>query len=485
MQSACPTTPPQAAGLPPTQPQLSVLHQLFEENHEQLVDDYLRRGRPLPNFILKSIQKFRECGDPRFGFVAIDCGNCGVLESVPLSCKQRAWCPRCLVRRMIDRGTSISERIIGDKPVRHYVLTFPLPLSRALAYNHELLGKLVNAVVNAILAFIRRKARKNFGLSRDKDAHPGAISSIHRCSSNLDLNVHIHILATDGVFVRDQPGGSVSFRDLPAPTKDEIAAIAWKICRRSTDILRASGLWRDINVDSGASPTEPKASSSTQARQIRGVLSLGPKYGEREVTYFGRASESTQNDQRGSSFDLYAKRGIAQGDHKGLKKLVQYLFHPPLTDRQLSLTPDGRVMLKPDRPWQHNTKPIVFDKMELLKKLIPLVPYPGSKTIRFHGVFAPNATLRAEARPKVPEPQSPIASSDSSHQGRHMPWVDIIKHRTGVDLRRCPHCSAPTRLTINFPNRSNRKIVVSDYGFPGDSHDPPTPPTPGKHEWIH
>ena len=146
---------------------------------------------------------------------------------------------------MLDRGAFISKRIIGDTPVRHYVLTFPPPLRYALAYNQELLAKIVSISVKAILSFLKRKAKKIFGLRYVDDAQPGAVSSIHRCSSNLDLNVHLHLIVTDGVFVRDLPGGSVSFHELPAPTDEEIAQIAWDICCRTTKLLRASGHWRE------------------------------------------------------------------------------------------------------------------------------------------------------------------------------------------------------------------------------------------------
>ena len=480
MHSACSTTPSPTAGHPPSQTQLSVLHQIVENKIGDLIKLRGTQGQYLPAFVIRAFQKFRECGDPRFGYVSIDCAKCGELLAVPLSCKQRAFCPRCLQRRMIDSGTFITERIIGDTPVRHFVLTFPPPLRQALTYNHALLAKLVNASVKVILKFLRRKAKKLLGLKYVNDAFPGAISSIHRCSSNLDANVHLHVMVTDGVFVRDEHGGPVSFRELPPPTDDEIAEVAWRICRRTTDILRASGLWRDIKTNSGDTSATVRKSTSTPARQIRGVLSLGPQSGEREVTYFGRAAGREQGDQGGYSFDLYAKRAIASGDHKGLKKLADYMFHPPFTDRQLSLTPDGRVMLKQDRPWQNKTEPVFFDQLEFLIKMIPLVPRPRSKTVRFHGVYAPNATLRDEVLPKVKvaDPESSSESSASSNRSRRMSWVEMLKRDYGVDLSRCPHCSSETRVFVKIPPWTVRRTILHGAGLAGDSHDPPPTHTP-------
>jgi len=487
MHSACAQTPSPTAAHPPSQPQLTVLHQIVENHIGDLIELREQQGQYLPAFVLRAFQKFRECGDPRFGYVSIDCANCGEILSVPLSCKQRSFCPRCLLRRMIDGGTFISERIIGDNPVRHLVLTLPPPLRYALTYKHSLLAKLVKASVKVILKFMRRKAKKILGLKYVKHAYPGAISSIHRSSSNLDANVHLHVLVTDGVFVRDEPNGFVSFRDLPALTDGETAEIAWRICRRTTDILRASGLWRDIKDDSGDTSTNAPKSTQTPAREIRGVLSLGPKSGKREVTFFGRAAGRSQGDQGGYSFDLYAKRAIARGDHKGLKKLVEYILHPPFTDQQLSLTPDGRVMLKSDRPWQKETKPIFFDQLEFLIKLIALVPRPRSKTVRFHGVYAPNATLREEVLPKVTvaDPASPNQSSGTSDRGRRMSWFERLKRDEGVDLSRCPRCSSPTRVRIEITHWSIRRRILDGAGLAGDSHDPPPTHAPNNRVVIH
>jgi len=475
MHSACLPTPPQAADRPPIQPEVTALHQLFDENLDQFFEHREQQGRPLPGYIRRAFQKFKECGDPRFGYAAIACFNCGELQSVPLSCKQRAWCPRCIVRQMIERGEFISNRIIGDTPVRHFVFGFPPPLRYALAYNHKLLAKLVSVVVEAILTFLRKKAKKAFGLRYVKDAFPGAVSSIHRCSSDLSLHVHIHIIVTEGVFVRGEPGGSVSFRDLPPLTQDEVAQIAWNVCSRTTDIMRDGGQWRDIQSDSDDSSISAPASNPTPVRQIRGILSLGQNSREREITFVGRAAGHTQDEQGGYGFDLHAGRVVARGDHEGLKKLAQYMSHAPFSDQQLSLTPDGRVMLKPDPHRRKGTKTVVFDKFEFMNKLVTLVPYPRSRTIRFHGVYAPNATLRDEVlpKPKVTVPTSPNQSSAPSHPSHRMSWIEMIKRNGGPDLTLCPHCFEPTVVIIRRIRPSARKKPIHGAGLAGDSHDPP------------
>lgn len=481
MYSLCSPNPPLAAAQPPFRRETTALQRIVEENYDRFVEERRQQGRPVSRSVRREFTRFLQCGDPHFGYAAIDCGNCGELQSVPLSCKRRAWCPRCLVRRMLDRGSFMSERILGDVPVRHFVLTFPPPLRYALAYNHELLGRLVSIAAKAVLSFQRRKARRALSLKSVNDAHPGAISSVHRSSSNLDSNVHIHMIVTEGVFVREQAEGGVVFRELPPPTEEEISEIAWDICRRTTVALKRAGMWRDLDDESVNADEFPP----TPARQMRGVFSTGPTSEGREVTYFARAVGRVHDDHAGYSFDLYARRGIAKGDAQGRLKLARYMLHPPLTDRQISRSADGRVLFTQDRPWQTPTKAVVLDPLDLLTKLALLVPPARSKTVRFHGVYAPNATLRDEVLSYVAALQSIPQTGETQGHCRPIPVAEVLRRHTGVDLTRCPHCFGPTRVTVRFPYRSARKRIRSVTGLPGDSPDQPSPHTPGVRTWLH
>jgi len=72
------------------------------------------------------------------------------------------------------------------------------------------------------------------------DAHTGAIAAAQRTDSALRLNVHFHILALDGVYVRDAKDALI-FHNLPTPTRAEVADIARRTAQRIENILRANG----------------------------------------------------------------------------------------------------------------------------------------------------------------------------------------------------------------------------------------------------
>jgi len=50
-------------------------------------------------------------------------------------------------------------------------------------------------------------------------------------------------------------------------------------------------------------------------------------------------------------------------------------------------------------PWKNGTTHVEFEPVEFIAKLAALVPPPRAHLTRFHGVFAPNAKLRAQLTP--------------------------------------------------------------------------------------
>jgi len=59
---------------------------------------------------------------------------------------------------------------------------------------------------------------------------------------------------------------------------------------------------------------------------------------------------------------------------------------------------------------------VEFELVELIAKLAALVPPPRAHLTRFHGVFAPNATLRAQLTPsgRGKRPSTDAESTEAS-----------------------------------------------------------------------
>src|SRR5204862_2192857 len=105
-----------------------------------------------------------------------------------------------------------------------------------------------------------------------------------------------------------------------------------------------------------------------------------------------------------AGFALHAAVHVAAGDRERLERLCQYLCRPPLGQGRLQRLRDGRIAVAL-RPWADGTTHLVFTPLELLERLVPLVPRPRINLVLYHGVLAANAPWRravvARAEPEA------------------------------------------------------------------------------------
>ena len=78
------------------------------------------------------------------------------------------------------------------------------------------------------------------------------------------------------------------------------------------------------------------------------------------------------------------------------------MARPPLALEQLSVTDEGKLRYALKHPYSNGTTHFLFEPLDLLAKLAALVPRPRVNITRYHGVFAPNNTLRAQIVPGKP-----------------------------------------------------------------------------------
>jgi hypothetical protein len=88
-----------------------------------------------------------------------------------------------------------------------------------------------------------------------------------------------------------------------------------------------------------------------------------------------------------------------------------------------------------------------------MQRLAALVPRPRLHLIRYHGVLAPNARLRARVVPQGPPAQAHVATGVAAPaeceqaepvraRAQHIGWARLLERVFDIDLRRCPSCGA-------------------------------------------
>jgi hypothetical protein len=111
-------------------------------------------------------------------------------------------------------------------------------------------------------------------------------------------------------------------------------------------------------------------------------------------------------------FSLHAATRYRAGDRFRLARLCRYIARPAFADDQLGWDGAARVTFELKTPWRDGTTHLEMTPIDFIERLAALVPRPRLHLIRFHGVLAPNAKLRA-----MVVPQSP-GSARPRHDGR-------------------------------------------------------------------
>ena len=94
-------------------------------------------------------------------------------------------------------------------------------------------------------------------------------------------------------------------------------------------------------------------------------------------------------------------------------------------------------------PWRDGTTHLVMSPLEFMQGLAALVPRPRLHLIRFHGVLAPNAKLRALMVPQPPPAQAQTSAEAADTDGCEVETVQDRPYRISLDPAVTPSLAAP------------------------------------------
>jgi hypothetical protein len=287
------------------------------------------------------------------------------------------------------------------------------------------------------------------------------------------LNVHFHVLALDGVYLRDADGAPAVFHALSAPTEDDVALVARRTAQRVEKLLLRRGRSLDPQSDAGEDPlaTEP-ALAATAAAAARGVDLLGERAGRPTLRLLDpQLARTGEPVAIVMGFNVHAGTAVPARDRQRLEQLCRYLARPPIAEQRLEALPDGRVRYTMKKPWRDGTLALVFEPEDLVARLCAMVPPPRWHLIRFHGVLAAHAALRPLVVPSPPPAVStaelgedaqldlfPVAScgfgtgtdaaeadGDGAREPSRKPWAWLLRHVFAEDLQICERCGGRMR----------------------------------------
>ncbi len=127
-------------------------------------------------------------------------------------------------------------------------------------------------------------------------------------------------------------------------------------------------------------------------------------------------------------------------------------------------------MLQLKSPYRDGTTHIVMSPLEFRQRLAARVPRPRLHLIRFHGVLAPHAKLRAQIVPSAPinaqeacdhHAQTPPASAPT-----RMSWACLLKRVFDIDIEQCPRCGGRLRIIAAIEDPQVLVKILTHLGLP-------------------
>ena len=164
-------------------------------------------------------------------------------------------------------------------------------------------------------------------------------------------------------------------------------------------------------------------------------------------------------------FSLHAAVRCGEHQRQDLDRLCRCITRPAFANERLKREGAGDVVLQLKSPWRDGTTHI---KMPLLfmRRLAALVPRPRLHLIRFHGVLAPNAALRAAVVPGPPEQPSEDAARHAQKAPARMSWARLLRRVFDLDLEHCPQCGGELKIIAAIEEPAVIVRILTHLGLP-------------------
>lgn len=179
-----------------------------------------------------------------------------------------------------------------------------------------------------------------------------------------------------------------------------------------------------------------------------------------------------------AGFSLHAGVAAKAHERKKLERLCRYISRLAVSEKRLSLTPNGNVRYPLKTPYRDGTTHVIFQPLDFIARLAALVPKPRVNLTRFHGVFAPNSQHRALVTPaKRGEGTKPKATAEQQEsmpvqRRAAMTWAQRLKRVFGIDIEPCPACGGALRIIACIEDPAVIKRILTHLDTKGEQWGP-------------
>lgn len=164
----------------------NVLKQIFFDQHGHWDAFVKKHKNKIRSAVLKEVEKFRGCGDPKNGFKLLVCEGCHDVRRVPYRCKGR-FCTTCSCGES-EEWSRVLEEDVFQVNHRHVIFTIDEGLWDVFLLHRKLLKTFMDEAVRIVKEHFEKKHKVT----------PGIIAGLHTFGARMNFNPHVHMLVTMG-----------------------------------------------------------------------------------------------------------------------------------------------------------------------------------------------------------------------------------------------------------------------------------------------
>ncbi len=285
------------------------------------------------------------------------CRACGQTRMRELSCARP--CSRCPWGPM---RVSAALARLPRVPLAHWVLAPPLRWARVLPADAAAAQRFRRSVVQRVVTTIEARARDELGHGRGR---AGALAVLHTVGSDLRPRAHVHVIATDGVFV-PAASGVASF----VPLTHRFDA------RTIREVARAvAAAAREVLPD----PGEGEARAPDHRIRPAGASPSPSRQGQ--VAHRGGA-------------DVFVGERVEAHDRRAVAGLAAYVTRPPIHPGAVEPQGDDSVLLRLRETARDGATAVRVSTTELDARVRAVALHHPSRPLSLHGALAPRSSVR-------------------------------------------------------------------------------------------
>jgi hypothetical protein len=229
--------------------------------------------------------------------------------------------------------------------------------------------------------------------------------------------------------------------------------------------------WRESKIDT-LRRTDP-ALAHLLASAVNGKQLTGEQAGQLPTKEGKlRSAEPKPHGRNCAEWDgysLHANTRVGELARAESEKLCRYVCRPAIAASRISQLPSDLVRIELKQPWRNGATAVLIPPADLVLRMAAQVPLPRRPSIRYHGIFGPNAALRSQVvpagdKPKCKRHKAQSGTESERETSTRMTYAQALKRAFSIDILNCP-CGGKRVVLAAVQNPASLARILRHVGL--------------------